>query len=472
MLAVVTCILGSAGLLAPEPADAESALFRVQRYFAGAPFPPVGAFGTPSSLAAGPVFTYAGRYISPLNPDQGWTRTWYDYDGITMDDKAGTMNVTMSPTRRTQASFLKPGARADVEPGNPVGSKFTLPTGWLETQFTATAFPSTAWTGYLTQTFADYQNLQARFGPDNPYGVTGSAKQTITFMGDGAYLGNYPLISTTTANDPGKKVYTTSHGGNLGFSRNGKIKITPGENNFGGTMRFLLDPVGQHWYQYKSVGAPLFFKGYFTSQCTRMGNVCSTKSYETDVGEVHKYGQGILKLLEEDQITGGPTPRFDKTMYRPLRSPAVTSDVYYFNTLAPWTTGIATVTNMTGKTSLYGGQARGEGGDWVPTPGSVDTTLTRTATDVRYKGEGYGVYYPTKKYYSTLMGITRIVSLVRPRIVHAYIIPRIATDPIYTNWQANRVWFMDVYFLPEPSAVLMLGSGILGLAGLAFVRRR
>ena len=91
---------------------------------------------------------------------------------------------------------------------------------------------------------------------------------------------------------------------------------------------------------------------------------------------------------------------------------------------------------------------------------------------VSYKGEGYGTYYPTKKYYSTLKGVTRIVSLVRPRIVHAYIIPRIPTDPIYTNWQANRVWVMDVYFLPEPGAMLMLGSGIAGLAGLAFFRRR
>jgi hypothetical protein len=390
------------------------------------------------------------------------------------------MNVTMSPTRRTQASFLEPGGRAVVESGNPVGGAFTLPTGWLGYTATNTAFPSTAWTGYLTQIYYDYKNLKASFGPDNSHGVMGTAMRTYTFMGthldgtervDGPYYGNYPFISTTTENDPGKKVYTTTHNGNLGFSRNGRIKVTPGKNHFGGTMRFLNHPTNHHWYQYKSVGAPLFFKGYFTSVCTRMGNLCSVQSYESDPGEVHKYALGKLKLLEEDQITGGPTPRFSKTMYRPLLSPPVSSDVYYFNLLAPWTTGTATVTNMIGQTSLYGAQARGVGFDKKPaTP--YDTTFTRTATDVLYKGEGYGTYYPTQKFYSTLKGITRVVSLVRPRIVHAYIIPRIASDPIFTNWQSNRVWFMNVYFLPEPSAVLMLGSGILGLAGLAFVRRR
>jgi hypothetical protein len=385
------------------------------------------------------------------------------------------MNITMTPTRATQALVLEPGGRADVEPGNPIGSPFTLPTGWLNYQATNTAFPSTAWTGYLTQIYYDYQNLKADFGPDNPYGVMGTAKQTITFMGteDGVpngYIGNYPLISTTAM---GKKVYTTSHNGNLGFSRNGKIKITPGENNFGGTMRYLIDPVEHHWYQYKSVGAPLFFKGYFTSQCTRMGKTCSTPSFDTDVGEVHKYAQGVLKLLDATSITGPPTMRFSKTMYRPIATdPAASSDVYYFNLLAPWTTGTATVTNMVGQTSLYGAQVRGVGGDRYPTAGEVDTTFTRTSTQVSYKGEGYGTFYPTKKYYSTLKGITRIVSLVRPRIVHAYIVPRIPEDPIFTNWQSNRVWFMDVYFLPEPSALLMLGSGIVGLVGLAFVRRR
>jgi hypothetical protein len=389
-----------------------------------------------------------------------------------MGKETGTRNITMSPTRTTQAELLVQNGVAGVESGNPVGGGFTLPTGWLKySDVTTTAFPSTAWTGYLTQIFYDYQNLQGRFTADNPRGVTGSSKQTVTFMGSGAYLGRYPETGKTPMGDP---QYTTTHGGKLDFSRNGKFKITPGTNNFGGTMRYLRDHDNHHWYQYNSVDAPLFFKGYFTSRCTRMGNDCSVVSYDTDVGEVLQYGQGVLKILEEDVTTNTmtPTARFGKTIYRKLRDPPVSSTVYYLQMDAPWTTGTVTVTNMVGQTSIYGAQVRGVGGDRAVTTGSSETTLTRTDTDVLYKGEGYGTYYPTKKYYSTIKGITRIVSLVRPRIVHAYIVPRIPEDPIFTNWQSNRVWFMDVYFLPEPSAVLMLGSGIVGLVGLAFVRRR
>jgi len=450
IFAIVTCMLASAGLLVPEPADAtENALFRIQRRTHGSPFPPVGASTPPQE----DPWTVAGRWIGALSPYQGWT------NARTSD------GVTRNMDRVTQATMLQQAGKAEVASGNPVGGAFTLPTGWFGYQGTNTFFPSTAWTGYLTQAYYDYQNLQARMGPDNPYGVTGTATMTYT------PLGRYPLISTTTM---GKKVYTTTHGGNFGFSRNGKIKITPGPRNFGGTMRYLKNPDSHWWYQYKSVGAPLFFKGYFTSLSTRMGNDVNTKYYDTQVGEVVKYAGGILQLLEEDQVTNTvtPTPRFGKTQYRPLRSPPVSSRIYYLQLNGPWTTGTVTVTNMTGVTSFYGAQARGVGDDRLPTSGEVDTTLTRTETDIEYKGK-YGTYYITQKYYSTLKGVTRIVSLVRPRMVNAYMIPRLETDPIYSQWQANRVHFMHVYFLPEPSALLMLGSGIVGLAaGLAFFRRR
>jgi len=449
---IVTCTLGSVSLLAPDPALAENALFRIQRRWHGAPFPPVGESTPPYTT---PTWTVAGRSISPLRPWQGWTKLHYTDMGN---------DVTLYMDRITQATMLEQAGKAVVESGNPVGGAFTLPSGWMQYQGTNTFFPSTAWTGYLTQVYYDYQNLEGRFGPDHPNGATGSAKQTYTFHD------RYPLISTTTM---GKKVYTTTHGGNMGFSRNGKIKITPGTNNFGGTMRYLNHPTNASWYQYKTVGAPLFFKGYFTSQCTRMGNLCSTKSYETEVGEVNHNAKGILKLLEDDVVTNTvtPTPRFGKTQYRPLRSPPVSSTIYYFNMIAPWTTGTVSVTNMTGQVSPFGAQARGVGTDRLPTAGEVDTTLTRTFTGVSYKGK-YGTYYPTRKYYSTLKGVTRIVSLVKPRLVHAYTIPRLETDPIFIQWQANKIWLLDVYFLPEPGAMLMIGSGIVAIAGLAFFRRR
>ena len=120
-------------------------------------------------------------------------------------------------------------------------------------------------------------------------------------------------------------------------------------------------------------------------------------------------------------------------------------------------------------TSGYGAEPHATGYD--KSLGGTDITLTRTYTAVEYKGKGK-TYYPTKKYYTTLTGVTRVVSLVKPRITHVYQIPRIPTDPVFSNYRANRVQIMKVFFLPEPGSLLLIGSGIAGLAGLALLRRR
>jgi hypothetical protein len=105
------------------------------------------------------------------------------------------------------------------------------------------------------------------------------------------------------------------------------------------------------------------------------------------------------------------------------------------------------------------------------TSGGVNLKLTRTYTSVYYKNPG-NTSYTTHKYYSRLTGVTRVVSLVKPRITHTYLIPRIATDPIINNYQANRVQIMKVFFLPEPGSLLLIASGIVGIAGLTLLRRR
>jgi hypothetical protein len=101
----------------------------------------------------------------------------------------------------------------------------------------------------------------------------------------------------------------------------------------------------------------------------------------------------------------------------------------------------------------------------------VDTTITRTETAIVYKGVG-NYTYPKKVYHTTLKGVTRVVSMVKPRLLTVLKYPRIPTDPINSPFSGNRVQQMKVYFLPEPGTMLMLGSGIAGLAGLAFLRRR
>jgi hypothetical protein len=436
---LVACIVGSVGLLAAEHALAAKALFRVQRTFLGAPFPPV---TTPGG---------AGRteiYVEPYKP---YSRT--------LSSKGGTMG----PGTGTS---LPPGY-ATVSPGNPIGAKFTLPRSFIDYQGTITLFPSTAFTGYLSRSVLDYVNGQARFGPNNPYGAT--TPTTVTFHNQG----RYPLISTTTM---GRKVYTTTHGGLFGFSRNGYLKIDPGPNRFGGTMRYLHSPAADY-YQYISYFNPLLFKGEGSFGCTKMGVDC-TEGFETELGEATSSGMVFRFLLTDGTpyywgTTMTPTMEGGTTTFKVYKhakvTPPVVSKNYYLHLNAPFTTGKVSAFNDVGQTSGYAVHPVSTGYD--KSLGGVDLTLTRTYTTVDYKGKGK-TYYQTKKYYTKLTGVTRAVSLVKPRLTHVYQIPRLASDPVFSNYQANRVQIMRVFFLPEPGSLLLIASGIAGIAGLALLRRR
>jgi hypothetical protein len=45
-------------------------------------------------------------------------------------------------------------------------------------------------------------------------------------------------------------------------------------------------------------------------------------------------------------------------------------------------------------------------------------------------------------------------------------------EPIANTWQVARLWRLKVFFLPEPTGLLMLGAGIATLLGLSRIRRR
>jgi hypothetical protein len=411
---LVAVILGSVGLMAAGSASAEGALFRVQRTGLGAPFPAV----TPGG---------AGRDESPVEPYKPFSLS------------VTSMGATGGPGTGTT---LAPGV-ATVTPSNAVGAKFTLQKGFINYQGTFTLYPSTAFTGYLSKSLLDYVNGQARFRPNNPYGATTAT--TVNFSD------NYSTPTTT-------------HGGLFDFSRNGYIKLDPGPNKFGGTMRLLHSPTAG-FYQYISYFNPLFFKAYGSFACTKMGVTC-TEGFETGLGEVTSSGM-VSRFLLDPTIFTYPTPTpMGKAQYRKIASPPAISKNYYLHLQVPWTTGKGTAY---GVNSLYSVKPAATGYDKLV--GGSDITLTRTETSVQYKGKGK-TYYPTKKYYTKLTGVTRVVSMVHPRLTHTYQIPRIPTDPIISNFQANRLQIMKVFFLPEPGSLLLIASGIVGVAGLALLRRR
>jgi hypothetical protein len=116
----------------------------------------------------------------------------------------------------------------------------------------------------------------------------------------------------------------------------------------------------------------------------------------------------------------------------------------YLNTIHPWTTGTASVHNPGGSpfqiTPKATGYDRSLGGaditvthyDWNQVWNKTLSTLT-TAT------------FTTKQY---LFGVGRVVSMVRPRLIHGYDVPLDpGSDPITNIWQAARMWRLKVFFL-------------------------
>ena len=72
------------------------------------------------------------------------------------------------------------------------------------------------------------------------------------------------------------------------------------------------------------------------------------------------------------------------------------------------------------------------------------------------------------------MGLNGIISLVHPRITHAYLRDRSIdpTKPIKLVWSSTRMRKIDFRFAPEPLGACMLAWGLAALAGLRLIRRR
>jgi hypothetical protein len=92
---------------------------------------------------------------------------------------------------------------------------------------------------------------------------------------------------------------------------------------------------------------------------------------------------------------------------------------------------------------------------WEPN-GNTNTIQTATGYDNR-----------------TAMGLNGTISMVHPRLVHAYLLfPPSSGTPIKMVWSSARLRKIDFRFMPEPTAVLMLASGFVTMAGLYRLRKR
>jgi hypothetical protein len=210
--------------------------------------------------------------------------------------------------------------------------------------------------------------------------------------------------------------------GGFDFSRAGSIMITPGKNRFGGTMHFFYGP-NNTYYQKVTTNTMYISRAFGPLQDLRdpdANTVISDVSFGGPFIRIRYTSQGVIRKTWPTE-NGGPGIDYA------IRVP-------YFYTVNPFTTGMVSLWNPWGDTNTF---------------------FTVTGYDNR-----------------TPDGLSGVISLVRPRLVHVY---KILPDPnsvIEMTWASAGAWQMDFHFLPEPGSAVMMASGLVLLVGLYRLRRR
>jgi hypothetical protein len=376
-------------------------------------------------------------------------------------------------------AYSYPPGTATVEPGNPVGGAFTLPTkAFVTLQGTYSITPKTGWPGYTTYTYVDYYNGPAKFGPN--HGPTTPVRVVFPTTGNNPYP-NYGLGQPVTP--------TTTFNGQFDFERVGSINVTPGPNRFGGTYRYFYGPTAG-FYQFVYYFSPAIYKAYGNYTCLDEGKFgCTKDTFVSTAGDItaiytitnfllNVKGTGTGDRLQSSTAKattvagngGYPTVNGQGTPLYGGQASYITRLQQYLNLIHPWTTGFASVKNPVGSPNIITPQYQGYD---IDLQGQPKLTVTRVDPDQVWNKTLSTLSTTTETFKSYMYNVGRVVSLVRPRLIHTYAVPlQGSTDPITMTWPVARMWRLKVYFLPEPAGMLLLGSGIVGLLGLSRMRRR
>ena len=389
--------------------------------------------------------------------------------------------------------YLYPPGIAIVEPGNPIGGAFTLPSGFINVTGTFRLTPKTAWPGYTTTTYFSYYNGPGKFGPN--HGATGPTRIVFpTTMGNPypTYTPTYQKWIHGNDGDGDPITPTTTFSGRYDLSRGGSITVTPGPRRFGGTLRLFHGP-NAGWYQYIYYFTPAIYKAYGDYLCFDEGKFgCTPSTFVSDIGDTTAIYQFTRYLLNVTGTGTGnqakantakattPTTPYGKAPTPYGNASFITGMRRYLNLIHPWTTGFAKVHNAKGSPPMWIHKV----GNVSPAPitpqaqgydtslGGADITVTRSDWWLRWNPTLSTITYTTRTTKQYLYGVERVVSLVRPRLIHTYTVPLDPGDPIENTRQVARMWTLKVFFLPEPTGILLLGAGIAALLGLSRMRRR
>jgi hypothetical protein len=432
ILAFVASAVAAGSLLAPEPALADTALFRVEQRWHNFPNPPVTSPGGAGMDQA---------YIQPYT------------------------------TRTAMGEYNYPPGIAIVEPGNPIGGAFTLPQSFIDYSGTFTRTPKTGWPGYTTVKHSVYYNGPGVFEPN--HGATGPTRVVFPTTRGNSYP-NYGTGSPVTR--------TTTFDGLYDFSRAGSINVTPGSRSFGGTFRIFYRPEA-FIYQYIYYFSPIKYKAYGGFSCLDEGVFdCTPGNFKSTAGDTTA-GYRITHFVLNVKGTGtgdglqshtakatNPTTIYGRTRTPYGNASFVTGmKQQYLNLIHPWTTGFASVQNPIGSPNIITPQAQG----YDTSLGGADITVTHYDWNANWNSKLSTITTTTVTTKQYLYGVGRIVSMVRPRLIHTYKWPDAgAFEPISTTWQAVRLWRLKVFFVPEPTGLLPLGTGLGLLVVLHRVSRR
>jgi hypothetical protein len=428
------------------------------------------------AVAAGSLL-YAGSALAAqalFRVDQFWHN--FPNPGVTVPGGAGLYQAYLRPY-----TYYSNPEVATVQSGNPIGSAFTLPSGFLTYSGTFSITPQTGWPGYTTVTISSYYNGPGKFAPSN--GATTPLRLVFpTTMGNPLPTYNGTQMKWTQgALGTGNPVTpTTTFDGRYDVSRAGSINVTPGPNRFGGTMRLFYGP-NADYYQYIYYFTPAIYKAYAAWTCRKFNVPCTPSTFVSNAGDITQIYIFYAYLLN---VTGtGTGPGYSKNTAKATtpttengRWPTANGNVSYvirlqnyLNYIHPWTTGYAKVHNFVGSPKIITPQYTG----YDTSAGYTSITVVQSNKFQNFNTTNQTLTTSTATAKQYLSNVGRIVSLVRPRLIHTYAVPLDEqTDPITNTWNVARMWRMRVFFLPEPAGMLLLGIGIAAVLGLSRMRRR
>jgi len=197
---------------------------------------------------------------------------------------------------------------------------------------------------------------------------------------------------------------------------------------------------------------------------------CTPNTFVSEPGTTAIY-LGVWWLLTENGKAKATTPTsLNGTVPTPYGNASyLKRSQHYLNLIHPWTTGFASAVSTRFWSSWISPQASG----YDKSLGGADITVPHYDWNLNFNKTLSTLTTTTQTYKQYLKGVTRVVSMVRPRLVWTFALP-LRPDPgrISNIWQVARMWRLKVFFLPEPAGMLMLGVGIAALLGLSRMRRR